>query len=138
MDKFLVAIDSSEISLKVVDFASNLATQTGAELCFTHVMRKETQFSEAIWEQVENVFHKMAAEILFSASERARNAGVEKIEVEILSGDPARAIVEYAVQHKCSAIIIGSHGQGQVSGLLLGSVSYKVLSLASCPVIVVK
>ncbi len=138
MDKFLVAIDSSEISLKVVDFASNLATSKGAELCLVHVVRKEQQFTESIWEQVEEVFHKMAAEILFSASQRAGDAGVEKIEVEILSGDPARAIVEFADQHQCSAIIIGSHGQGQVSGLLLGSVSYKVLSLASCPVIVVK
>lgn len=138
MDKFLVAIDDSEISSKVIDFACNLATKQGAELYLVHVTREERQVTKTIWMQVEEVFLHLATEILASASKRASEAGVEKITTEILSGDPARAIVEFAAQTQVSAIILGSHGQGQISGLLLGSVSFKVLSLASCTVIVVR
>lgn len=138
MDKFLVALDGSEISEKVLDFACNLAVKQGATLHIVHVSREQGQLTPILWKQVENVFYNQASEILTSALARAHEAEVENVLTEILHGDPARAIVEFAAGVQVDAIILGSHGHGQISGILLGSVSYKVLSLASCTVIVVR
>lgn len=53
-------------------------------------------------------------------------------------GDPAATIVAFAKEHRCSAIVMGSRGQGRITGLMLGSVAAKVIYLATCPVTVVK
>lgn len=53
-------------------------------------------------------------------------------------GEPAPAIVAFAKKHRCSAIVMGSRGQGAIAGLMLGSVATKVIHLAACPVTVVK
>jgi nucleotide-binding universal stress UspA family protein len=53
-------------------------------------------------------------------------------------GEPAATMVAFAQKHRCSAIVMGSRGQGQVAGLMLGSVAAKVIYLAACPVTVVK
>ena len=53
-------------------------------------------------------------------------------------GEPAATIVAFAQKHRCSAIVMGSRGRGQVAGLMLGSVATKVIYLAACPVTVVK
>jgi nucleotide-binding universal stress UspA family protein len=49
---------------------------------------------------------------------------------------PAEAIVGIAETDKCDLIVIGSHGRGSFSSLLLGSVTQRVLALCNTPVLV--
>lgn len=53
-------------------------------------------------------------------------------------GDPARTICETAQEEGSDLIVMGSRGRNPISGLLLGSVSTRVLQLAPCPVLIVK
>ena len=53
-------------------------------------------------------------------------------------GPVAITIAEYAKTHKADYIIMGTRGLSPVSGLLLGSVTTKVLSLVDIPVTLVK
>ena len=53
-------------------------------------------------------------------------------------GTPAEAIVQYAQEQKIDQIIMGAHGQGQLSTFLLGSVVNKVLHLVNMPVVLIK
>jgi nucleotide-binding universal stress UspA family protein len=53
-------------------------------------------------------------------------------------GEPAATIAAFAQKHRCSAIVMGSRGQGRIAGVMLGSVAAKVIYLATCPVTVVK
>jgi nucleotide-binding universal stress UspA family protein len=46
--------------------------------------------------------------------------------------------VEYAKKHDCHHIFMGKRGLGLVKGLVLGSVTTKVISLADMPVTLVK
>jgi nucleotide-binding universal stress UspA family protein len=50
--------------------------------------------------------------------------------------DPADGIIQGAKKARCDAIFIASHGHGPVVGLLLGSVTQKVLSRSRIPVVV--
>ena len=61
-----------------------------------------------------------------------------KIVNKVILGDAAQVICEYAKENNCDMIIMGSRGNSQLKGLLLGSVSTKVLHYAECPVLIVK
>jgi nucleotide-binding universal stress UspA family protein len=56
----------------------------------------------------------------------------------ILVGDVPKTILEIAASTACSMIIMGAHGHGSVKGLVVGSVTTKVLHSAPVPVLLVK
>jgi nucleotide-binding universal stress UspA family protein len=50
---------------------------------------------------------------------------------------PAHEIVETARRQDADLIVVGAHGRSWISGVLLGSVAYRLLHSAPCPVVVV-
>jgi len=56
----------------------------------------------------------------------------------ILVGDPAEMIVRFATEKQYDQIIMGPRGKGGIKGLLLGSVTNKVMQLSDIPVLLVK
>jgi len=56
----------------------------------------------------------------------------------ILVGDPAEMIVRFATEKQYDQIIMGPRGKGGIKGLLLGSVTNKVMQLSNIPVLLVK
>ena len=59
------------------------------------------------------------------------------VDTAALYGDSATAIVEAAATHHVEAIAMSTHGRSGFSRLLYGSVTSKVLSVATCPVLVI-
>jgi nucleotide-binding universal stress UspA family protein len=72
-----------------------------------------------------------------AAKDRARRLGVSAVEVQTGWGDAAEQIIEIARRKNADAVVLGRRGRGRLAGLLLGSVSQKVVSLAPCTVVVV-
>ena len=56
----------------------------------------------------------------------------------MIEGDPAETILKVAKTRDIDLIVMGARGMGRLHGLLLGSTSQKVLSLAPCPVLIVR
>ncbi|MDE2388347.1 MAG: universal stress protein [Betaproteobacteria bacterium] len=56
----------------------------------------------------------------------------------ILVGDPAEMIVRFAGENQFDQIVMGPRGAGGIQGLLLGSVTSKVMQLAKTPVLLIK
>jgi len=52
------------------------------------------------------------------------------IEYDILEGDPAETLADYAKEKNCDLIVVGRRGMGRVERALLGSVSSRLVSLA--------
>ena len=130
----LVSIDGSDSSNKALEAAAELAAGSGGKLHILHVVREmQVPLNPGlmeVYEKMERDRHDVlnsAGEHLINQAKRSVEAkGVDNVETDIGSGDPASAIVDYAAKNKADLIVMGSRGLGQVEGLLLGSVSRKV------------
>ena len=67
----------------------------------------------------------------------AAKAAVTAPRAFVNAGPVARTITGFAREHGNDLIVIGSRGLGSLEGVLLGSVSHKVTSLAETPVLIV-
>lgn len=59
-------------------------------------------------------------------------------ESHVVVGDIATTIAEFAANHGCEQIVMGTRGLGGVKGALLGSVASEVLHLTDRPLLLVK
>jgi nucleotide-binding universal stress UspA family protein len=59
-------------------------------------------------------------------------------ESHVVVGDVVAAILDAAERHDCQAIVLANRGHGGLSGVLLGSVSMRLLHHSPRPVILVR
>ncbi len=79
------------------------------------------------------------ADLLTSrAQQHLERCGAKHIETYTVAGDPAEEITRVASEVAADLIVLGSRGLGTVKGLMLGSVSQKVLHTSPCACLVVK
>ena len=141
MRRIMVATDGSEGAIRAIDVAASIVKDLGGELRILTVggnlsgegMRQLARAERDLGAALDSI----SSQILIQAKERARRIGVEATKVEVAWGDEAEALIETARRDQVDAIVVGRRGRGQLAGLLLGSVSQKVASLAPCIVIVV-
>ena len=86
----------------------------------------------------EAVLKKVGEAILTRATETAARNGIAKVESELLDGEPTNRILETAERDRAQMIIMGMRGLGEVTGMLMGSVSYKVNHFAPCTCVTVR
>ena len=132
----LIALDGSEGSEAAIPVAAELAKQEKAKLVVAHVD-----------EYVAGKAGSMPARL----DEDAVRAGVQKqadelsgqgIEVTVemsgpVLGGPAHTIADIADSTSADLIVVGTRGHTPVSGLLLGSVTQRLLHIARRPVLAV-
>ena len=144
MKRILVATDDSEDALRAIRFAAELARQFDAELIIANVIAGY-EFPGEVFQQLAAPQNKwldemLAAEstrVLHHAREIARQAGLSESRIESRRGSPAEVILDIAEERSADAIVVGKRGQTRLQGLLLGSVSQKLASLAGQTVIIV-
>lgn len=64
---------------------------------------------------------ELTEELFEEVEELAHEHGVD-VDTDLIVGDPSRAIVDYATNEDVDHILIGSHGRGEGTRVLLGSV----------------
>jgi nucleotide-binding universal stress UspA family protein len=136
----LVPVDGSDHALHALDVACDLAQKYGATLRLVHAyppLFTDVMMSDADIEAVIALRTQAGDAILQHARERAQVC-VSDITTELREAPDAEAILEEAETHHCDLIVMGTRGLGRLAGLLLGSVSQKVVQHARCPVLLVR
>ncbi|WP_371224467.1 universal stress protein [Roseovarius sp. 2305UL8-3] len=75
--------------------------------------------------------------LLESAKQQAEDKGVKEVETVIALGGAGEQILHHVERTSADLIVMGSRGFSELKGLVLGSVSQKVLEYAPCPCLTV-
>ncbi len=136
--EILVAVDGSDYANRALDIARELATKYGARLRVLHAYPPISDLlGYGELERVAAERTRVGQTVLDAALERLQDSELD-IRSELLEGPEAEAILNVAQTRQCDLIVLGSRGRGRLEGLLLGSVSQKVIQHAHCPVLVVR
>lgn len=143
--KILIPTDGSALSSQAANAGVTFARSVGAEVVALYVGQP---FAATIGfdgmaaayaitdEDYEKASAEQAKKYLQAVVDRAETAGVKVSSESVTNFNVADGIVDAAAKHGCDLIFMGSHGRSGLSRLLLGSVTAKVLSLASVAVLV--
>ncbi len=142
MRRILVAADGSAAAERALAFAAGLAATCNAELTILTVSEEAVsedieKFSRAENATVGEVLEAETKAALSRARSIAERLQVRQIKTQAETGDPATVILATARTLDADLIVVGKRGRGQLQGLLLGSVSQKLASLASSPLAIV-
>lgn len=139
--RIAVATDGSDGANRAVDAAAELAKATDADLIIAtvggNVTGAELRRLASTDGDLPKTMEAKADRVLRQAARRARRLGIPTPVLRCGWGDPAETILDIVAREKADTLVVGRRGGGRLSGLLLGSVSQKVASLAPCTVIMV-
>lgn len=156
--KILVAYDGSETSQAALDHAVEIADRYRSTLVLVHAVRergpssprpKYTFSRESESEEQPDTppvdypvqeagISKDKGAFLLDKARNNLYLPDSQIQLQVLYGEPAKEICEYAFHQDIDLIVIGNRGLHGVRKLMLGSVSQKVAQQADCPVLIVK
>jgi nucleotide-binding universal stress UspA family protein len=138
MLRMLVPVDGSENSDRAVKWLIKKSSLY-AEPLEIHLLNVQHSFRmiRGLRREAQQVHRKEGLKALASAQKLFDEAGVEYA-YHIGVGEAPYVIAQYAKEKKVKQIVMGTRGLGAIAGLLLGSVTMKVISLTDVPVLLVK
>jgi nucleotide-binding universal stress UspA family protein len=135
-DHILFPTDFSDNSRALTKDVEWLANRFGSRVTLLHVFEIPASWYGAC----EGSFMSVECfdTLRESAKQRLRaypiNIPETRIERIVEEGEPAFEIANWAQEHAVDVIVMGTHGYGKIRGLLMGSVTAKVIHDVSCPV----
>ena len=139
LSRILAPVAFSPRCRGAAQYAETLACHFHSELILLHVVAPPV----ALYAAPEAMAYSTAADL---TAERVEQRKTElatylagqcpdiPLTQEVVEGDPAGQIVDYARNHDIGLIVMATHGYGPFRRFLLGSVTAKVLHDAGCPV----
>lgn len=164
----VVATDGSDNAKRATEIGAELATACGARLTIVHVapsyvsledvektkdLPREAKddikrmrdaiggFEMSAYAPVpapQSAIEFLGNGVLDRADNIARESGMTNTSRVLAYGNAAEKIVAEAEKAIADLIVIGTRGLSDLRGLVMGSVSHKVIQLAKCPCVSVK
>jgi nucleotide-binding universal stress UspA family protein len=161
--KILYATDLSETAVHSFSYAVSLANMYGAGMTILHVLAEfpgeefiANMIDTDTWQEIKNRHYSEAREQLIGkkrdhvaikevleafSEETMADSGDQAFvtdEILIKNGDPAEIIVQTATEHNCDLIVMGTHGHGAITDVLIGSTTKRVIRQSTIPVLVIR
>jgi len=135
--KLLVAYDGSEPAMRAFNLALGIAEADHADIVVLSVaqpaepatMVETSAAIESATEHFEQQFEQLRT--------KAQQCGVT-LRTKIAVGHAAEQIIRAATEEKSDMIVMGHRGKSIIQRWLLGSVSKRVISYASCSVLIAR
>jgi nucleotide-binding universal stress UspA family protein len=150
LHKILVCVDGSDKSLEAADYSISIAQNSRAQLVILNVIETEPWlYGEKAYEwgspeKVDEAYANKKLEIqkiLDQIKKNAEAVGIQSISEILLAPrtqGAVKAILEYVEQQQIDVLVVGTRGNTGIKKMLLGSVANGLLTLANCPVMVIK
>lgn len=139
----VVGTDGSPTAERAVAHAAGLAATDGARLVIVTAYTPGEGAAQGVDPDVVPADIRFALTDRVQAEERAnhgrevaRAAGVGKVVVQALPGEPAEVLLESAKDFAADLIVVGSRGLSSHAHFILGSVASSVAHHAPCDVLI--
>jgi nucleotide-binding universal stress UspA family protein len=131
----VVGVDGSPASEGALAIAFEQASFRGVDLVAVHAWSDSgvLEFPGADWSTLQAAGEETLSERLAGWQERYPDVPVRRV---VVADKPAHQLIEQA--ESAQLLVVGSHGRGGFTGMLLGSVSTSVVHGARMPVIVAR
>jgi nucleotide-binding universal stress UspA family protein len=136
-DDVLVPYDGSDGASEVLHHASELAHWADATLHLLYVADTNRDSVTVVEGRAVDALEEHGEDVLEEAGKTLETLGVP-YETDVVQGNPAPTIVEYAEEFGLDLVVTPTHGREGVSRYLVGSVAEKVVRLSSVPVLTVR
>jgi nucleotide-binding universal stress UspA family protein len=163
--KILYATDLSENARYAFAYAVSLADLYNASITIIHVLPEVPPLldqsvigyiSAERWEEIKSQQLEEAKEALigkkrehlaikeallqFSEDVKQQQQGADLTTDEIIveRGNPVEEIIKHAEERNCDLIVMGTHGQGTLADVMLGSTARRVIRRSKMPVLVIR
>ena len=142
IDRILIPLDGSNIGQAALDHIELIARETGAAINLIQVIStsgsmEASLLGNANWDSFFKAMRKAASDYLESLVGELKGHGISA-KYDILIGNPAAEIIEYAKKNKADLIAMSTHGRTGLARWVLGSTADKVLHGAGMPMWLVR
>jgi nucleotide-binding universal stress UspA family protein len=140
MTTILVPVDGSDSSVNALKTAIKWGKKSNWTLHVITVQPPILLGNPALYvaaETIDQYYQEAGTETLNLVKPLLNESGLT-YQTAIKTGPVAQEIAEYANNNGIDQLIMGTRGLGSVTGLLLGSITTKVLTLVHVPVTLVK
>lgn len=147
MKKICIALDTSPSAQKIAELGYSYSKALNAEVTLIHVVNDISYYTmnydpimgyagfltSNTLELVEGL--KNEAEKFLASS--AKHLDDKAIKTQVLEGNSADAILEFANSWNADLIVMGTHSRSGLANLLMGSIAIEIVKHSEIPILII-